>query len=215
MSSMDHEMKSDITGRLIIFTKYPEPGYVKTRLIPLLGAEGAAELHRRLTVHTLSWVNALRLEEALRVEIYFKGGTAELMAACFGSNWHYVEQASGDLGTRLSNALSLADEPTVTIGTDCPGLGSMHIRQAMNHLRKQDLVLGPATDGGYYLIGVRQFWPTLFLDIPWGTDAVCRTTQQIASALGLSVAMLEKLSDVDRPEDMASLNMRFTPTVTD
>src|SRR4051812_15090530 len=106
----------DTTNRLIIFTKYPEPGHVKTRLVPLLGNEGAAELHRRLTAHTLAWVETLRAEPTLSVDIYFNGGSTELMVSCFGSDWRYIEQASGDLGNRLTVAFAAINEPTVAIG---------------------------------------------------------------------------------------------------
>ena len=98
----------------------------------------------------------------------------------------------------------------MAIGTDCPELGPVQIHKAMNELRQHDVILGPAKDGGYYLIGMKRFRQPLFTDIPWGTDAVCRETQRIASSLNLSVALLDELSDVDRPEDMDLLDSQFT-----
>jgi rSAM/selenodomain-associated transferase 1 len=202
-------MESDSTGRVIVFTKYPEPGQVKTRLIPFLGAEGAAELHRCMVVHTLDGISRLLAERSLQVDVYFDGGDCQQMAACFGRRWHYVEQVSGDLGARLSVALRPTDKPTVVIGTDCPGLQPTHVHEAMNRLREDDLVIGPANDGGYYLIGINRFHQALFTDIPWGTESVCRITQEIASSLKLSVAMLEELCDIDRPEDLNALSFTF------
>jgi rSAM/selenodomain-associated transferase 1 len=202
-------MKSDVTHRLVIFTKYPEPGQVKTRLIPLLGANGAAEVHRCMVVHTLEWVRRLLEERSLQVAVYFDGGNAHLMTECFGRDWNFMEQTSGDLGARLSAALALTDRPTIVVGTDCPDLGPIHIHQAIEALRHDDVVLGPAADGGYYLIGIRHFYRPLFTAIPWGTDSVCRTTRDIASSLMLSVTMLEELSDIDRPEDMGLLKLPF------
>src|SRR5438045_2552537 len=124
----------DTINRLIIFTKYPEPGQVKTRLVPLLGRERAAGLQRRLTAHTLARVDTLRTDRPLTVDIFFDGGSARQMASCFGDDWRYIEQAPGDLGNRLSVAFAATKEPTLAIGTDCPELGPTQFRQARNKL---------------------------------------------------------------------------------
>ena len=188
--------------RLIVFTRYPDPGRVKTRLIPVLGAEGAAQLHERLTVQTLSWVSAMPAETLLRVEVYFDGGTIDLMSARFGSDMTYVQQVDGDLGAKLICATNTVDGPTVVVGTDCPDLGPDEVLQAFEALQSTDLVLGPASDGGYYLIGMNQSTSELFIGIPWGTDRVCRLTQEIAMECGLSVELLDVLDDLDRPDDL-------------
>src|SRR5258706_12025959 len=103
-------------GRLIVFTRYPEPGRVKTRLIPVLGSVGAARLHRRLTEHTLAWAKQLEEQLAIHVEVHFDGGDAELMQAGFGNHLCYRRQGEGDLGERLIAALADSAGPTVVVG---------------------------------------------------------------------------------------------------
>jgi rSAM/selenodomain-associated transferase 1 len=194
-----------MTDRLIIFTRYPEPGQVKTRLIPVLGPRGAAELHRRLTMHTLGWAQELASRGGVELTVRFDGGDVNLMRKCFGANFHFVRQSLGDLGQRLADALSDTCAPTVAIGTDCPAITPGHVLYALAALRRAEVVLGPATDGGYYLIGLTSPQPSLFANIPWGTDRVCETTLFHARSDGLRVKTLEALSDVDRPEDLADL----------
>ena len=192
--------------RLIIFTRCPEIGRVKTRLIPLLGSEGAAQLHRRLVAHTLAWVNVLSSAHSVGVEVHFDGGNGELMAECFGNRFCYVEQSPGDLGAKLAVATSSVNQPTVVIGTDCPDLNAESLLRAFGALEAVDLVLGPATDGGYYLIGLTKPQPALFSNVPWGTDRVCKLTQTIATDRGLSVCLLDTLHDIDRPADVERLD---------
>lgn len=201
--------------RSIIFTRYPEPGKTKTRLIPALGASGAATLQRQMTEHTLSKVRELQSDCALRthtasplsVEVRFAGGNLTLMQGWLGSDIVYQPQGEGDLGSRMARSLSSATsggiERVVIIGTDCPGLNAQLMAQAFQVLYlSHDLVLGPAIDGGYYLIGLRCFIPELFCGINWGTAEVLQQTVHIANKLDLSVAYLPQLADVDRPEDL-------------
>jgi rSAM/selenodomain-associated transferase 1 len=195
--------------RLIVFTRYPDAGGVKTRLIPMLGPEGAAQLHERLTTETLLWADTLAAKWPLRLEIYFDGGNADLMAARFGSGLMYVQQSDGDLGAKLIDATDTTSGPTVVIGTDCPDLGPAVVMRAFEALLSADLVLGPASDGGYYLIGLNRRIPEVFLDIPWGTDRVCSLTMQIAAGAGLSVTLLDVLNDVDVPDDLEWYYRRF------
>lgn len=195
--------------RLIIFTRYPEIGLVKTRLIPLLGPEGAAQLHCRLVAHTLAWASGVSAEHSVGVEVHFNGGDRSQMAELFGDHLCYVHQAPGDLGAKMAVATSSANQPTVVIGTDCPDLNAESLLRAFQALELADLVLGPANDGGYYLIGLTKPQPMLFCDIPWGSDRVCRLTQRIAKDQGLSVHLLDVLHDVDRPEDVERLEHGF------
>lgn len=191
--------------RLIIFTRYPEPGSTKTRLIPALGAEGAATLQRQMTEYTISKVRELH-GNSIAVEVHFDGGKQQLMQDWLGSDIVYRPQSSGDLGSRMARSLSLAlqsgTERVVIIGTDCPGLNAQLMAQAFHQLHSHDLVLGPAMDGGYYLLGLRYFIPELFSGISWGTAEVLQRTVDIAKNLNLSVAYLPHLADVDRPEDL-------------
>jgi len=193
--------------RLIIFTRYPKPGQVKTRLIPALGAEGAANFHREMTEHTLSQVKKFRSTHPLSVEVYFSGGQQQQeMQGWLGSDLVYRPQCSGDLGSRMAQALSKAFQESidrvVIIGTDCPGLNANFMAKAFDLLGSHDIVLGPAIDGGYYLIGLCCFMAELFSDISWGTADVLQQTVDIANKLDLSVAYLPSLADIDRPEDL-------------
>jgi hypothetical protein len=195
---------------IIVFTRYPEPGLVKTRLIPSLGPEGACGLHRRLTEKTLEQVRMLQGRLGLRAEVHFAGGNKTAMREWLGTGWPYVAQAEGDLGRRMHQALlgafHQAHTRVLLIGTDCPGLTPRLLQEALERLAENDLVLGPARDGGYYLIGLNAPQPGLFPpDMPWGTDRVLRETLEAAARQGLQVALLETLGDIDRPEDLAGL----------
>lgn len=196
---------------LIIFTRYPVAGKAKTRLIPALGAEGAANLQRQMTEHTLAQVQTLQQQFALDVEVWFAATSArqteqQQMQNWLGNHWHYQPQQGNDLGERLLYAIQSAfvaqRQSVVTIGTDCPSLTANHIQQAFQLLSQHDLVLGPATDGGYYLIGLRRFIPDLFIGIAWSSETVLQKTVETATRLGLSIAYLDRLTDIDRPEDL-------------
>ncbi len=192
--------------RLIIFTRYPVPGAAKTRLIPALGAEGAAELHRQMAEHTVAQSRVLQSSEAVTVEVRFAGGSAAAMEAWLGGGLCYQLQGEGDLGDRLIRAFQSAFDDGATsvviIGTDCPELNAPLLQQAFKQLRHCDLVLGPAVDGGYYLIGLRFPISDLFQQIAWSTAIVLHQTVEIAERLGLAIAYLPTLSDVDYPEDL-------------
>lgn len=191
--------------RLIIFTRYPEPGRTKTRLIPVLGAEGAAQLQQRMTEHTLAQASGWR-DRFSSVEVYFTGGNEALMQQWLGTDVTYRHQGEGELGQRMQMAFaqSFAAEVArvVIIGTDCPDVSATLLTEAFAALSHSNLVLGPAADGGYYLIGLNRPIPELFTGIPWGTDQVLATTQEIAQRLGLGVFLLPVLNDVDRREDL-------------
>ena len=192
-----------IRKRLIIFTRYPEPGHTKTRMIPALGAEGSAGLQRQMAEHTLVQVRKVQAE----LEVHFAGGSQRLMQDWLGADLTYQQQSEGDLGQRMKSAfeVSFADgiNRTVMVGVDCPDINTTIIAEAFDALEQQDLVLGPAADGGYYLIGLKCLIPELFLGINWGTSQVLAKTQSIAQKLGLTVYYLPLLEDVDRPEDLA------------
>lgn len=193
--------------RLVIFTRFPEPHKAKTRLIPALGPQRAAAVGRDMTQHTLACVRELAKDFGVAAEVRFEGGDPERMAAAFGNGFPYRRQGTGDLGCRMERAFAEAfcegAERIVIIGTDCPEITPDLIRESFERLATCDLVLGPATDGGYYLIGLRRPAPRLFTDIPWGTERVLEQTLRRAEELGLAVCHLKTLSDVDRPEDLA------------
>jgi uncharacterized protein len=195
-----------VTERLIIFTRYPEAGQTKTRLIPALGAAGAAQLHRQMAEWTIAQTGASD-RRVRSIEVQFTGGDFQLMQDWLGTDLGYRLQSSGDLGARITAAIQAAFaegvERVVVIGTDCPELNAEILDQAFQALQQQDLVIGPATDGGYYLIGLSRLIPELFEGITWGTEVVFDQTIAIAQQLGLTVARLTPLTDIDRPEDLA------------
>jgi uncharacterized protein len=188
--------------RLIIFTRYPEPGRVKTRLIPALGADGAQRLHREMAEHTLKQLSAFQGE----VVIYFEGGSREKMEQWLGEERLYRSQAGDTLGERLQrafqDALSEGKKKVVAIGTDCPQLALEHVEKSFLMLEDAGLALGPALDGGYYLVGLSGPCGDLFDDIPWGSDRVFKATLEKARLLGMKTAVLETLADVDNREDL-------------
>jgi rSAM/selenodomain-associated transferase 1 len=195
---------------LIVFTRYPEPGKTKTRLIPVLGAEGAATLQRKMTENQLAEVKELQAFYSLSVEVHFADGNEQLMQNWLGSNLIYRRQSEGDIGCRMASAFQASFAAgmngVVIIGIDCPDLNAQLIAQAFQALCQHDLVLGPAQDGGYYLIGLRRLIPELFTGISWSTAEVLQQTLSIAQKLELAVALLPLLSDIDRPEDLSIWN---------
>jgi uncharacterized protein len=199
---------SSETARLIVFTRYPEPGKTKTRLIERLGAAGASELQREMTAHTLTAARELRSGGGIGVEVRFVGGSEVAMQACFGNDLSYRFQGEGSLGDRMARAIqeSLHEEavPVVIIGSDCPGVTADLLKRAFDLLRRDTalVVVGPARDGGYYLIGMAREAPELFREITWGAEDVLSRTVATARRFGYPLGMLEELEDVDRPEDL-------------
>lgn len=208
--------------RLLLFLRYPKPGYTKTRLIPALGAVGAAELQRQMAEYLLANI----AHPAWQTQIYFTGASLRDMQAWLGQEPSYRSQVEGGLGERLwagfqsAFAEGEASPPlknrVVAVGADCPDLNVRHIQQAFEHLDNHDVVLGPAQDGGYYLIGLRQSCSSqtslasksfscesLFTDISWSTSAVLQQTLEKAQASNLSTVQLGTLADIDCPPDLA------------
>jgi rSAM/selenodomain-associated transferase 1 len=205
---------SETRNRLVVFTRYPQAGKVKTRLIPALGEEGAADLHCRMTRHTLAAAGELADHGLASVELCYTGGGEQEMRRLFGEELKMVPQLDeGDLGERMHTAFqrcfSEGAGKVVIVGTDCPGLSGRIMLRAFDELDHAPLVLGPARDGGYYLIGLTGLPPKLFEGIPWGTDQVLQLTVNLAKRLELPVNLLIPLDDVDRPEDLEKTNLRY------
>ncbi len=207
--------------RLILFTRYPEPGSTKTRMISQLGAAGAAELQRQMTRHIVSSVTEFAGLHPTPLEVRFEGGNKNLMTAWLGAGFDYSPQGKGDIGLRMGRAFGDGFrggyDRVVIIGSDIPDITGDIIHKAFEGLKKHDLVLGPAGDGGYYLIGMHktafiQANPRLFNGINWGTDGVLSQTLDVAEELRLSYILLDTLNDVDRPEDLAVWQRALKPT---
>lgn len=192
--------------RLILFTRYPEPGRTKTRLIPALGAQGAASLQQRMSEAIVGQMLQFAANHPVRLEIRYTGGTQQDIEDWLSCDIPCLDQGEGDLGLRLHRAFAQAftqgDQAVVIIGADCPDLTPALFAKAFTALTQKEMVLGPALDGGYYLVGLNQPAPALFSDIPWGSDQVLTATLKQAQALPLSTHLLEPLADVDRPEDL-------------
>jgi len=199
-------------SRLLIFSRYPIPGKAKTRLIPVLGAVGAAQLNRQMTEATIATAQTAELfktKSAGKITVHFTGAELTSFQTWLGPKLQYVAQPSGDLGQRMESAFNDTFTPngkyTIGIGTDIPGISPELLDQAGEELNRHDVVLGPATDGGYYLIGMSSFHPELFANIDWGTAQVYQQTLAICTRLDLKVATLPMLNDIDRPEDLIQL----------
>jgi uncharacterized protein len=192
--------------RIIVFTRYPQPGMVKTRLVPVLGDEGAAALHKSMTEHIINRVQDLEERRHVVVEVRYDGGTRIGIHRWLGPGIDYREQHGRDLGERMAvafqEALDHGSERVLLIGSDCPGITCSLLEQALDALRHHDVVFGPACDGGYYLVGMTRFHPRLFSGLTWGTSDVLQRTLDIATTMNLSVSVLTMLRDVDRPEDI-------------
>ncbi len=193
--------------RVAVFAKAPAPGSVKTRLIPLLGADGAARLHAALVRHALS----IALESGIGpVELWCAPATDdpffERCAREFGITLR--AQAGADLGERMRHAIATSlDEGAarVIIGGDCPAMAAGDLQAAAAALRGNDVVLTPAEDGGYVLVGAARVVPGMFEGVAWGTPGVLEQTRVRLAAAGARWAELPTLWDVDRHEDYARL----------
>jgi uncharacterized protein len=207
---------TEVDRTLIIFTRYPTPGKVKTRLIPAVGAEGAALLHRRMTLQALDRSRKLQSGLPVGIAIHFDGDNYQQMSDWLGTDLVYQSQGDGDVGVRMARSFATTcqgNSSVVLIGTDCPELTTDILAQAFDLLQSgRDLVLGGAVDGGYYLIGMRDYHPELFVDIDWSTDRVLSQTVAIANHLNLSIGYLPTLTDIDRPEDLPILTQNLSET---
>jgi len=191
---------------LVVFAKAPQPGRVKTRLVPLLGEQGAARLHARMIEGTLRLAAQARFA---RVELHCAPHARHRIFAALARR-HSITlrtQGCGDLGARMLRACQRAlrtAKTVVLIGTDCPILRTADLRAAARALQGgNDAVLSPAEDGGYALIGLRRVSPRLFSGIEWGTGSVLQQTRVRLRELGWRWRELRVVWDVDRPDDYA------------
>ncbi|MCP4754386.1 MAG: DUF2064 domain-containing protein [Proteobacteria bacterium] len=193
-------------NQLSVFTRYPRAGEAKTRLIPAVGAEKAAEIHRAMAEHLFATVDVLRKSLDVHIEVSYHGGDSEMFRAWLGDRYSFGGQVEGDLGRKMEavfeNGFNQGFDKIVVVGTDCPELSADILRDAFRALDENDMILGPACDGGYYCLGLKRLHPALFEDIPWGTDTVLKLTLARAKNLDLGIKLLPELHDVDRPEDL-------------
>jgi rSAM/selenodomain-associated transferase 1 len=187
-----------------VLAKAPVAGFAKTRLIPLLGGERAAVLQARLTARAVATACAAAVGP---VTLWAAPDESHPAFQALGAQ-HGIAlacQVDGDLGARMLAAVAAAG-PCLVIGTDCPSLTTEHVRNAADILRSgSDVVIIPADDGGYVLIGMRKAQPALFSDMPWSTPGVMDETRRRLRQLGLAWQEPATLWDVDVPEDLARL----------
>ncbi|MFT4874903.1 TIGR04282 family arsenosugar biosynthesis glycosyltransferase [Congregibacter sp.] len=186
------------------FARYPEPGKVKTRLQSELSAKEACAVHEELLLHTASTLAATKLGPA---ELWLdRWGEHEALSAALslGMSGPYL-QTGDDLGDRmyaaLTEGLSRADA-VVLVGSDCPALSESYLAAAFTALDCADVVLGPADDGGFVLIGCTRLCEGMFRDVPWGGAQVLQETQKRLRQAKLSSGLLSGLYDVDTPADL-------------
>lgn len=193
--------------RIIVMAKAPVAGYAKTRLIPALGAEGAAHLAQRLLDHALVQARAAgfgAVELCCAPDALHSAFSAQALQG----GVVLTPQGEGDLGARMQRAFErgLASATNVIlIGTDAPALDAAGLRVAAAALESSDAVLTPAADGGYALLGLRQAVPRLFECMPWSTDRVLALTRERLAECGLRHAELPAVHDIDEPADLRHL----------
>ncbi len=199
-----------MSDQLLLFTRYPVPGRVKTRLIPKLGEKGAADFHKKLTDICVGCLVNVCAGTDIGLTVFFSGGSIRDMRRWL-PGISLVRQEGNDLGERMIAAFFHArgqgGKHILLVGSDCPELSPVIIRRGFQHLIGHDLVFGPAHDGGYYLVGISSdFAPSslgsLMTAMKWGTgDVLLKTLSRIQRA-GYSYALLPLLHDIDRPEDL-------------
>jgi rSAM/selenodomain-associated transferase 1 len=188
-----------------VLAKAPLPGFAKTRLIPALGAEGAALLQARLVERAVAMACAARLGP---VTLWAAPDESHPLFQAIGARFGIAlaRQDNGDLGARMLTAMAAANAPTLVIGTDCPALTSDHLRVAAGVLGVgSDAVIIPAEDGGYVLIGMRRPVRAVFSDMRWGAPSILDETRRRLKELGLTWEEPVVLWDLDLPEDLARL----------
>ncbi|MGB3225342.1 MAG: TIGR04282 family arsenosugar biosynthesis glycosyltransferase [Desulforhopalus sp.] len=204
--------------KILLFTRYPEKGKTKTRLIGELGADGAALLHKKLTERVFMQASLLKQRSGIETIVYFCGGSSPKMTSWLGPI-HCVEQMSGDLGQKMRSAFehcfSGGAETAILIGSDIPDISAELLQQAFNALITKDVVIGPSRDGGYYLIGMAAgaaricrpegmppLLPLLFDKMKWSTEELFNNTMHRLESAGYETAHLPTLRDIDIPADL-------------
>ena len=185
---------------LIVFAKNERLGYVKTRLAADIGDEAALKIYRKLIQITISACINLEAD----IFIFYSDQIVE------NDGWNAINaikkvQVSGDLGNRMSEALISLDEEyqhKIIIGTDCPNLTTEILTKAFRALEKNEFTIGPANDGGYYLLGMNNYFPPIFLDVPWSSSSVFETTISKLTKGDHSYHILPELIDIDNIGDL-------------
>jgi rSAM/selenodomain-associated transferase 1 len=197
------------TRRLIIvFYRNPRKGKVKTRLAISVGEDVALKIHLHLSMHTNGMVTQVQSDKVVFYD-------HEIVNNDFWETASFQKclQSGNDLGERMFEAFnwgfSQGYKEVLIIGTDCPGITPIILESAFDLLINNDAVIGPAADGGYYLLGIKKSSPDLFNGIDWGSDVVFKQTTSRLDSAGYSFSVLQELRDIDRPEDLDFLKVAF------
>ncbi len=190
---------------ILVFVRAPVAGQVKTRLAAEIGADAALRIYRRLAEHAVQQARAVGPAVSVRIH-HTPGDAGAATRHWLGTGATYLPQADGDLGARMEDAFRRAFaagfERVAIVGSDLPDLAASDLRRALDLLSGEDAVLGPARDGGYWLLGLRRPLPALFSDVPWSTDRVLAVTVDRLRAAAIEPALLDERTDVDKVEDL-------------
>lgn len=201
---MDHDGASRPCA-VLVFVRAPRLGEVKTRLAASLGDSAGLRVYRRLAGHAVAEARALAPAARLRIH-YTPAGSGDEVAAWLGGDADYLPQHPGGLGERLATAFREAFDAgfrrVVVVGSDLPGFSAEHLNQAFNALDSADAVIGPAADGGYWLLGLRRPIDSVFDGIPWSTAEVFERTVHKLRSAGIEPVVLPVLADVDEAADL-------------
>ena len=195
-------MPADTNVDIAVFARAPIAGQAKTRLIPRLGAAGAARMQRQLIERSLARARDVR---GARVTLWTTVDDADTRALAAAASVTLRLQRGDDLGSRMSNAFAETldgNRPMLLIGTDCPAQTAADLEAAAASLQEADAVIQPAEDGGYVLIGMKRFHPALFERVAWGSATVLAATRARAADRRLRLAELPMCWDLDRGEDL-------------
>ncbi len=210
LGSMPLKQCGSCASELLLFTRYPTEGAVKMRLATEIGAARAAAAHDVMTHHCLAVADAAAAMTGALLRVMITGATLGNAAAWLGGQRSLIDQGDGGLGDRVHRALDAALQQgarrVVVIGADCPALTPALIADGFTLLEKHDVTLGPAIDGGFYLLGIAAgaagYLPGLMDDLPWGTGQVRARLEENARHCGATVAHLAPLNDIDTLADI-------------
>ena len=192
---------------LLIFVKNPEIGKVKTRLAATIGNEAALVIYQELLLHTVSVTERMPVNKFV-----FYSDHVEQEDVWNNKHYRKEVQEGVDLGERMKNAFASAFQKeynkVVIIGTDCPDLNAEIIMNAFDHLQSDEIVIGPAKDGGYYLLGMKQVYSDLFENLQWSTNTVLSDTLKVCDELDLKYQLLPVLSDIDEERDLQAFKLK-------
>ncbi|MCK5088106.1 MAG: TIGR04282 family arsenosugar biosynthesis glycosyltransferase [Melioribacteraceae bacterium] len=189
---------------IIVFARYPVEGKVKTRLASTIGARSAANIYKKIAKNVINEIKSV--PNSNKYIFYSEEKENGLIKKWLGKRFYYAHQNGDDLGERMQNAFRIvfghSPNKVIIVGTDTPDLSADVINNAIDVLDKSDIVIGPAKDGGYFLLGMRKFYPELFQGIQYSTDTVFDETIKKINSLGLTFNRLNELQDIDTEGDL-------------